>query len=336
MFKYISIAVVGFMVLLFAGIIGIYTMMSSVFAGGDEGLSSGGYYLDGTAKVSPEIERYRSFFEKYAKKYGVEDHVDLIMALAMQESGGRHLDVMQSSESLGLPPNSITDPELSIDVGVKYFSQVLKQAGGDVKLALQSYNFGTGFIGFVKENGGKYTKDLAIEFSNMMAIKMGWPRYGDVNYVDNVLRYLDGFKATPVQGGKGKWAMPVENVNITSPFGNRSDPITGQTSFHAGVDFACSTSDPIYSVADGTVVRSEISGNYGNVVTVDHGDGNFSLYAHMSSRSVSNGDEVSQGEKIGMCGSTGRSTGSHLHLEHRIDNIYDKEHLRDPREMLGI
>ncbi|MGM0904417.1 MAG: lysozyme family protein [Bacillota bacterium] len=112
------------------------------------------------------------------------------MALIQQESGGRHLDVMQSSESIGLPPGAITDPEYSIQLGVKYFAEVMKQAKGDIHLALQSYNFGNGFIGYALERGG-YSKEVAILFSDMMAEKMGWSRYGDVNYVENVLRYYN-------------------------------------------------------------------------------------------------------------------------------------------------
>ncbi len=110
----------------------------------------------------------------------------------MQESGGRSLDIMQSSESIGLPPNSITDPERSIEVGIKHFKKVFKQAGGDVRLTLQAYNFGSGFIDYVKKNGGKYTKKLALDFSRLQAFKMGWKSYGDPSYVDHVMGYVNG------------------------------------------------------------------------------------------------------------------------------------------------
>ncbi|MGM0874728.1 MAG: lysozyme family protein [Bacillota bacterium] len=135
--------------------------------------------------------RYEPLVTKYAQKYGIESYVQLLLAKIMQESGGRLPDVMQSSESIGLPRNTIVDPEFSIDVGVKYFASVLKSAKGDIKLALQSYNFGGGFIPYAQERGG-YSKEVAVAFSNMMASKLGWSRYGDVNYVDNVLRYLSG------------------------------------------------------------------------------------------------------------------------------------------------
>ncbi|MCI4129565.1 lysozyme family protein [Bacillus paralicheniformis] len=142
--------------------------------------------------ISPEVERFRAVFEKYARKEGIFDQVDVIMALTMQESGGRYLDIMQSSESIGLPPNTITDPEESIRVGIKHFKKVYIKAGKDIKLTLQAYNFGSGFIDYVKKNGGKYTKKLALEFSRIQALKMGWRSYGDPDYVDHVMRYLKG------------------------------------------------------------------------------------------------------------------------------------------------
>jgi hypothetical protein len=154
----------------------------------------------GEATVSPLVRRYEPLVRAAAEKYGVPGYVELLLAKMMQESGGRLPDVMQSSESIGLPRNAITNPAVSIDVGVRYFASVLKKAGGDVKLALQSYNMGTGFIDYAKKRGG-YSKAVAIEFSNMMAAKMGWSRYGDVNYVDNVLRYYKGGSTVPASGG---------------------------------------------------------------------------------------------------------------------------------------
>ncbi|MDA1478030.1 bifunctional lytic transglycosylase/C40 family peptidase [Bacillus sp. CLL-3-40] len=151
--------------------------------------------------ISPEVERFRAVFEKYARKEGIFDQVNIIMALTMQESGGRSLDIMQSSESIGLPPNSIVDPEESIKVGIAHFKKVFIKAGKDVKLTLQSYNFGSGFIDYVKKNGGKYTKELANKFSRIQAIKQGWASYGDPEYVDHVMRYLKGTNnVKPVNG----------------------------------------------------------------------------------------------------------------------------------------
>jgi hypothetical protein len=149
-----------------------------------------GEWLPGSAAVPDVVLRYEPLVRKYLALKGMEEHTQLILALIMQESGGRSLDIMQSSESLGLPPNSITDPEVSIQAGINHFAAVYKSAGGDIKLALQAYNFGGGFIAYAQERGG-YSKEVALEYSQVMAEKMGWERYGDPLYVDHVMRYYN-------------------------------------------------------------------------------------------------------------------------------------------------
>lgn len=138
--------------------------------------------------LAPEVERYRDIVIKKCAEYGIPDKVSLVLAIMMQESGGRVPDVMQSSESLGLPPNSL-QPAESIDAGVKYIAGLLK-ATEDEDTAIQSYNYGGGFIGWLSSKGGKYTKELAVQFSNEMSKKMGWSSYGDKEYVPHVRRYM--------------------------------------------------------------------------------------------------------------------------------------------------
>ncbi len=191
----IELKIVKWSSILFVLLLAIPVMMVIMFS--NDSSSDSTFDMDSTettnAKLSAEVERYRPLFEIYAKKYGLEKYIDLLMALTMQESGGRVPDVMQSSESLGLPPNSITDPETSIDAGCKHFKAVLASAKGDINLALQSYNFGGGFTLWVQDGrGGKYTLALAKEFSVYMAAKMGWKSYGDPEYVNHVRRYLGG------------------------------------------------------------------------------------------------------------------------------------------------
>ncbi|HLQ98693.1 MAG TPA: lysozyme family protein [Candidatus Dormibacteraeota bacterium] len=306
---------IGFLLLFFLLIFGVIFSLLLIISSDNGDESGGGVGIDGSAQVNEEIERLRPLFEKYAKLHGIPEKVDLLMAIAMQESGGRHLDVMQSSESIGLPPNSIIRPERSINVGVEYFSEMLKQANGDTKLALQAYNFGGGFINYAMNNGGKYTLKTAKAFSSMQSEKLGWESYGDTSYVSNVMRYMTGINTNP--NFNGEWAYPVKNPVITSEFGMRSDPFTGEKTMHSGLDFDCDRSDSIYSVGDGTVTQAvNFHLSYGNYVMVKHNANNYSLYAHMSSLSVNKGDQVKVGQQVGVCGTTGSSTGTHLHLEY--------------------
>jgi murein DD-endopeptidase MepM/ murein hydrolase activator NlpD len=116
-------------------------------------------------------------------------------------------------------------------------------------------------------------------------------------------------------------AFPLHNgVNFTSGFGVRSDPFRGRAAMHAGIDLAGAIGTPVYATADGVVGRSEWnSGGYGNLVEIDHGQGIQTRYGHLSQRIALPGQRIHRGDLIGLMGSTGRSTGSHLHYEVRID-----------------
>ena len=151
--------------------------------------------------VSAEVDAYRPLIRLYAAQHGIPEYEDLIAAVMMQESGGQGTDPMQCSESgyntrYPHAPNSITDPEYSIDVGVHTLADVLNMAGAEspidldhISLALQGYNFGPGYISWALANYGGYSELNAIEFSDMMAARYGWAGYGDKAYVSHVLRY---------------------------------------------------------------------------------------------------------------------------------------------------
>lgn len=113
--------------------------------------------------------------------------------------------------------------------------------------------------------------------------------------------------------------LPVNHYRPSSDFGYRSDPFHGGGAFHAGIDMMGSTGDAIHAAADGVVVRAGWWAGYGKVVVVDHGNGMETRYGHMSRFHVKEGDIVRQGQVIGGMGSTGRSTGTHLHFEIRLD-----------------
>jgi murein DD-endopeptidase MepM/ murein hydrolase activator NlpD len=110
-------------------------------------------------------------------------------------------------------------------------------------------------------------------------------------------------------------AQPVPGSHLGSAFGWRSDPITGRSALHTGLDFQADPGTPILAAAGGVVVVQEFHVGYGNMVEVDHGNGLITRYAHASETFVKKGDLVKRGQKIAAVGSTGRSTGPHLHFE---------------------
>ena len=121
--------------------------------------------------------------------------------------------------------------------------------------------------------------------------------------------------------GRLQWPLPVEGA-VTSPQGYRTDPITGETSYHSGTDIAVPEGTPILAAADGTVIIANAldswGGSYGYYVKLDHGGGLTTLYAHCSSICVTAGQQVKAGEVIAYVGQTGRATGPHLHFEVRL------------------
>ena len=128
--------------------------------------------------------------------------------------------------------------------------------------------------------------------------------------------------STRTPTGTLQWPLPVAGT-ITSQFGHRVDPITGEVSSHTGTDIACAEGTPILAAADGTVTVANSldswGGSYGYYIQIDHGGGLETLYAHCSSICVTTGQQVQAGEVIGYVGHTGRATGSHLHLEVWVD-----------------
>lgn len=130
---------------------------------------------------------------------------------------------------------------------------------------------------------------------------------------ESVSAKLDDFE---IQEGGGGYAWPVSSRRITSKFGGRASPGGIGSTNHKGVDIGgVGYGSAVHAAKSGTVIISQYSNSYGNFVVISHGDGNSTLYAHMSARLVSVGDYVVQGETIGKTGSTGHSTGPHLHFE---------------------
>jgi murein DD-endopeptidase MepM/ murein hydrolase activator NlpD len=111
----------------------------------------------------------------------------------------------------------------------------------------------------------------------------------------------------------------VGEVEFTSGFGVRSDPFLGRPAMHTGLDFRAAMGDPVRATANGKVVSSGWAGGYGRMIEIDHGNGLSTRYGHLSEIGVKIGDQIKIGQVIGAVGSTGRSTGPHLHYETRID-----------------
>jgi murein DD-endopeptidase MepM/ murein hydrolase activator NlpD len=118
--------------------------------------------------------------------------------------------------------------------------------------------------------------------------------------------------------GSGSLSWPVSGA-VTSPFGWRIHPILGYKKFHTGIDIGVGYGVPIHAAGSGTVIYATWMGGYGNVIIIDHGNGLSTLYAHQSSLAVSTGAHVARGQTVGYVGSTGFSTGPHLHFEVRVN-----------------
>ena len=183
------------------GWVAVVIILIIVLFGCAVSLFGGGGNSNSYTPVSAEVEAYEPLIQQYARQHGIPEYTELIKAVMMQESGGRGNDPMQASEcgyNTRYPntPNGITDPEYSINVGIQNLAACLSAAEVEnpidmehIKLALQGYNFGNGYISWAKTNYGGYSYANAVEFSTTQAERLGWDSYGDTQYVSHVLRY---------------------------------------------------------------------------------------------------------------------------------------------------
>ena len=217
--------------------------------------------------LSDEVLSYRPAVERIAAKYGMSEYVELILAVMMQESGGRGLDVMQAAEgsfNTKYPhkPNGITDPEYSIECGIQELKYALEKAGctgptdlDRIKLALQGYNYGSGYIDWAMERDGGYTKENAIAYSDMMCARPSWPydRYGDKEYVEHVLRYYqitNSGGSYPANGMQIPHYLQTDYGNIPYGGGSIASSGCGPTSFAMIASYLTDTTiTPAYAVA---------------------------------------------------------------------------------------
>ena len=154
--------------------------------------------------LSAEVLTHTPAIQKYASEFGIPEYVPVIQAIMMQESGGRGTDPMQASEcpyNTQYPntPGAIQDADYSIKVGVQYYADCVREAGCEspqdldkLKLSLQGYNYGNGYISWAIRNHGGYSEANALQFSQEQAAAHGWSGYGDPEYVPHVMRYYSG------------------------------------------------------------------------------------------------------------------------------------------------
>lgn len=280
-----------------------------------------------------------AWLDKYTKLYGISDYIGLAYALIMVENPSTDGtdDIMQSSESAGYPGPGYLTGEASVKQGCKHLAQQIKNGQDqnvDIWGVMQGYNFGSAYIPWLANRGGKNTTDLAEEYSrDVVAPSLGNTTAATYPYV-NAVSQADGRTYLYVNGGNFHYAamirqyvkvtesvgyvVPISKpVTVTSEFGYRPHPITGAYELHNGIDLVNGNpTTPIYASAAGEVV---IAGSYpewyGNYVVIKHSDGLYTGYAHQSQLRVSVGDTVKQGQQIGNMGTTGPSTGPHLHFQ---------------------
>ena len=166
--------------------------------------------------LSAEVLAHTQVIQRYASEFGIPEYVSVIQAIMMQESGGRGTDPMQASEcpyNTQYPNTSgaIQDADYSIKVGVQYYADCVREAGckspqdmDKLKLSLQGYNYGNGYITWAIRKHGGYSEANALQFSQEQAAAHGWPRYGDPEYVPHVLRYYSGGGLFAGLFGKGQ------------------------------------------------------------------------------------------------------------------------------------
>ncbi|WP_413487901.1 lysozyme family protein [Carnobacterium divergens] len=308
-----------------------------------------------------DVMRWEPFVSKFAKEENISDYVPYILAIIMVESGGKGGDPMQSSESAGQGAGTIQDPIASLKQGVSFYASLVRKGQGlkvDIEGINQSYNFGGSYIDYVSKNGSKSNIELAEKYSlTVVAPSLGnsaGTRYPYKNATSQKFNkpylYLNGgnffypyllsqflVENGTAVGGQNGFIIPVDAPIVSSGFVDRINPVTGVPERHKGIDFAQPAGSSIKASKAGEVVIAQFDGQpvsgYGICTIIRHDDGTFALYAHQSEQMVTVGDKVKQGQVIGKVGSTGQSTGPHLHFEIRKSLNGDQV---DPAPILGV
>ncbi len=166
------------------------------------------------------------------------------------------------------------------------------------------------------QNSAQMANVAGMATPSLLAAKIGAPQ-GDSNFRNlfGTMKQMDGAASRKIAIPSRK---PVDQMRLTSSFGMRNHPVLRKRMRHNGIDIPAATGTPIYAPADGVVGRAQRLGGYGNYAEIEHGNGIQTRFGHMSRIAVAPGQRIKQGEIVGYVGSTGRSTGPHLHYEVRI------------------
>lgn len=317
-----------------------------LFIGGGTSTSSGDSSTGGTGQFPEAVMHWKEKVEEECKKNEISDQVNTILAMILAESGGnaeKTPDILQCSESQGWAPNTISDPNQSIEIGVAYFAGQLKAANKDMMNAVQAYNYGGGYLSFAET---PYSFENAVEFAkirssgartvttNPIALSLGYNYrylYGDMFYAKQIEAHLKKYTTNGSDSsgaGSEGGENPVRSSYVITQEWDHIGALT--TKIHGGIDIASSPSAevPIYAVRKGTVISVTYHGEGGNYVIVDHGD-MYSYYGHFSSVSVKQGDSVTIQTVLGQMGQTGLATGIHLHFETWKGAMWQRVNPRD-------
>jgi murein DD-endopeptidase MepM/ murein hydrolase activator NlpD len=260
------------------------------------------------ARMEADVATMRAQTQRHAAL--IERRQQFLAGVLSGEADARELAALLPEQERG-PHNSLSQTYAQVD-GMQ--EALVEQAQDATR---QRYSQTAGLLRRLGVNPARFHRAASAVGGPFEAVEAdnADPRFRELFVSWRRLEQLEqGVSAIPS-------AYPIQGAsNFTSGFGVRSDPFRGRAAMHGGVDLAGPMGTPIYATADGIVGRSEWnSGGYGNLVEIDHGRGIQTRYGHLSRLIAQPGQRVRRGDLIGLMGSTGRSTGSHLHYEVRID-----------------
>ncbi len=259
-------------------------------------------YKDSIDKVATDLSKRQDIIEDTAKRYFDEDELRQV-----QDENNDNGDATLVNKIGAISPEAkalahIETRQIKFAQKITKVAQIrAKRAEAEIrKLGLSPAQFANG-----NAQGGPFIPYFGDDNIG------NDPRFAEMAAALEYMRALeDGLEKIPS-------AMPAATYKLSSAFGYRRDPITGSGAMHNGLDFKSSYGTPILAAANGTVTKAGWMGGYGRTIEITHGNGLMTRYAHMSRLNANVGQKVERGVQIGRMGSTGRSTGTHLHFEVR-------------------